>query len=197
MLFYGRELSLWRMNKCKFASLIMLSAFMAGIASSSAVSAQGEKSLVKIVNEDSKSYGDSVAADFKVSGELTVDTGKSDANTEVATDEQTKGISADESSDAKVDSENLERNIENKTSLPKVNSEDKDCVSVGDTKASEENKAKKIKFAKVAAVVTGSVGTIGGATAVVSGLTKSFITGGSGSETGDTKPTYSPDAEIW
>ena len=183
------------MNKGKFASLIMLSAFVAGVASGSAVSAQGDKSLAKIVNEDSKSYGDLAAVDSKFSGELAVVTGKFDANTEVATDEQTKGISADESSDAKVDSENLERNIENKTSLPKVNSEDKDCVSVGDTKASEENKAKKIKFAKVAAVVTGSVGTIGGATAVVSGLTKSFITGGSGSETGDTKPTYSPDTK--
>ena len=55
------------MNKCKFASLIMLSAFMAGIASSSAVSAQGDKSLVKIVNEDSKSYGDSVDMNSKVS----------------------------------------------------------------------------------------------------------------------------------
>ena len=42
-------------NKGKFASLIMLSAFAAGIASSSAVSAQGDKSLVKIVNKDSKS----------------------------------------------------------------------------------------------------------------------------------------------
>ena len=89
------------MNKCKFASLIMLSAFMAGIASSSAVSAQGEKSLVKIVNEDSKSYGDSVDKNSKVSGELAVVTGKSDTNIEVATDEETRDIRANDSTDAK------------------------------------------------------------------------------------------------
>ena len=66
MLFCGKELSLWRMNKCKFASLI-LGAFIAEVASSSAVSAQGDKSSAKTVNGDSKSYGDSVDMNSKVS----------------------------------------------------------------------------------------------------------------------------------
>ena len=199
MLFYGRELSLWRMNKCKFASLIMLGAFVAGVASSSAVSAQSDKSLAKIVNEDSKSYGDSVDMNSKVSDEAASVADETNVNTEAASNEERKAISKDDSSVAKVDAKNLNVNIENKTdlpkNLPKGNGKEKNYTSVNETEKSEKNKAKKIKFAKGAAVVAGSTGAIGGATAVVSGLAKSFITGGSGSETGDTKPTYSPDTK--
>ena len=187
------------MNKGKFASLIMLGAFVVGVTSSSAVSAQGNKSLAKIVNEDSKSYSDSLDMISKVSDEAISVTNETNVNTEAAINEERKAISKDDSSVAKVDAKNLNGNIEDKTgllkNLTKVNSKDRDYASVGDIKASEENKAKKIKFAKGAAVFAGSVGAIGSATAIVSGLAKSFITGGSGSETGDTKPTYSPDTE--
>ena len=46
------------MNKGKFASLIMLSAFSAGVASSSAVSAQGDSSLANVVDMSIGSHDD-------------------------------------------------------------------------------------------------------------------------------------------
>ena len=58
------------MNKGKFASLILLGAFSAGVASSSAVSAQGDENLASVVdNKGASSHDDSVPIDPKVSNE--------------------------------------------------------------------------------------------------------------------------------
>ena len=62
------------MNKGKFASLIMLGVFSAGVASSSAVSAHGNKNLASVVdNKGASSHDDSVPIDPKVSNEPMVD----------------------------------------------------------------------------------------------------------------------------
>ena len=94
----------------------MLGAFSAGVASSSAVSAQSDKSLASIVNEDSKSYGDSVDMNSKISDEAISVTDKTDVNTEAAINEERKAISKDDSSNVKEDAENLDEKIENKIS---------------------------------------------------------------------------------
>ena len=65
------------MNKGKFASLIMLGVFSAGVASSSAVSAHGNKNLASVVdNKGASSHDDSVPIDPKVSNEPMVDAAK-------------------------------------------------------------------------------------------------------------------------
>ncbi len=60
------------MNKGKFASLMMLSAFSAGVASSSAVSAQGDSNLASTVDISIGSHDESADMESKFSYESVV-----------------------------------------------------------------------------------------------------------------------------
>ena len=177
------------MVKGKFARLILLCAFSAGVASSSAVSAQGNESLASVTDVNGiGSYDNSLAVDFNVSDELG-DADETEINTEVATDED---FSTDDISNLKVDTENVDESTENETDLPegftRENNENKDYFYVDKNKKSEKNRAKKIMDSAVA---------VGGGTAVASMLVKSFIDGSSDSKSGvDTEFTYKPDSEL-
>ena len=70
------------MNKGKFASLILLGAFSAGVASSSAVSAQGDSNLASTVDISIGSHDESAVA----FDETNIDA-------ETTTDEETKMLS--------------------------------------------------------------------------------------------------------
>ncbi len=100
------------MNKGKFASLVLLSAFSAGVASSSAVSAQGDENLASVVdNNGASSRGDSVSIDPKVSNEPMFDADETKIDTETTTDEETKNAITDENNNARDDTENLDKDI--------------------------------------------------------------------------------------
>ena len=176
------------MNKGKFASLMMLGALSVGVASSSAVSAQGNESLASVTDVNGiGSYDNSLAVDFNVSDELG-DADETEINTEVATDED---FSTDDISNLKVDTENVDESTENKKDLPedlnRENNENKDYLYVDKDKKSEKNRAKKIMDSAVA---------VGGGTTVASMLVKSFITGSSDFKSvGDTELTYCPNTE--
>ena len=115
------------MNKGKFASLIMLGVFSAGVASSSAVSAQGDSNLASVVKSAS-SRVDSVSIDPKVSNEPMVDADETNIDAETTTDED---------NNASADTEILDKDIEDKADLSEVsakqNSKNKDEPSMGPT----------------------------------------------------------------
>ena len=115
------------MNKGKFASLIMLSAFVAGVASSSAVSARGDENFPSTIDMNIWSYNNTI-----------------DVNSEVN----------DDISNLKVDTENVDESTENETDLPedlnRENNENKDYLYVDKDKKSEKNRAKKIMDSAVA-----------------------------------------------
>jgi len=117
------------MNKGKFASLIMLSAFSAGVASSSAVSAQGDENLASVVdNKGASSHDDSVTIDSKVSNESMVDADETNIDAETTIDEETQDDSTDGSSNERNDAENLDKNIENKTDLPESSAKENKII---------------------------------------------------------------------
>ncbi len=100
------------MNKGKFASLILLGAFSAGVASSSTVSAQGDINLASVVdNKSASSHDDSVSIDPKVSNELAVAFDETNIDAETTTDEETKNAITDENNNARDDTENLDKDI--------------------------------------------------------------------------------------
>ena len=91
------------MNKGKFASLVLLGAFSAGVASSSAVSAQGNENLASVVdNKSASSHDDSVSIDPKVSKESAVAFDETKIDTETTTDAETQVASTDDNSDEKM-----------------------------------------------------------------------------------------------
>ena len=144
------------MNKGKFASLIMLGVFSAGVASSSAVSAHGNKNLASVVdNKGASSHDDSVPIDPKVSNEPMVDADETNIDAETTTEEEVQTIS-----------------LENKTDLPenldKEDNKNRDYLFVDKTK-----KVKKVNLAKVLAIATGGGAALGGATFGISKLVKS------------------------
>ena len=167
------------MKKGKFASLMMLSAFSAGVASSSAVSAQGNENLASVVdNKSASSHDDSVSIDPKVSKESAVAFDETKIDTETTTDEETQDDSTDGSSNERNDVENLDKNIENKTDLPqnldKEDNEDRNFAFTDGTKRGKENKEKKIKIAKGAIFASGGAIVTGGTVAVANKLLKSY-----------------------
>ncbi len=162
------------MNKGKFASLIMLGAFSAGVASSSAVSAQGDENLASVVdNKGASSHDDSVPIDPKVSNEPMVAADETNIDAETTTDEETQDVSPDDNSDAGINAENINDNPENKTDLPenldKENKEDTDYMFVSD----KTKKVKKVNLAKGLAIAAGGGAAMGGATVGISKLVKS------------------------
>ena len=167
------------MNKGKFASLIMLGAFSAGVVSSSAVSAHADKNFASVVdNIGTSSHDDSVSIDPKVSNEPVVAADETKIDTETTTDEETKNAITDENNDARDDTENLDKNIENKADSPedldKENKEDTDYIFIGDKiEKSEDDECKKIRLAKVLAIAAGGGTALGGATVGISKLVKS------------------------
>ena len=75
------------MSKGKFASLIILGAFSAGIASSSAVSAQGNESLASVTDVNGiGTHDDSVSVVSKVSSEPAIADDETKIDTEVTTE---------------------------------------------------------------------------------------------------------------
>ncbi len=153
------------MNKGKFASLILLGAFSAGVASSSAVSAQGDSNLASTVDISIGSHDESAVA----FDETNIDA-------ETTTDEETQDVSPDDNSDAGINAENINDNPENKTDLPenfdKENKEDTDYIFVGDEKQNVKkgNGVETVKGLTVAGV---SASAIGGATFGISKLVES------------------------
>ena len=145
------------MNKGKFASLIMLGAFSAGVASSSAVSAQGDENLASVVdNKSASSHDDSVSIDPKVSKEPVVAFDETKIDTETTTDEKTKNAITDENNDARDDTENLDKDINDKADSPedsdKENSKNKDYVFAY-IKEQNVKKSKGVGMAEGLAVV--------------------------------------------
>ena len=161
------------MNKGKFASLILLGAFSAGVASSSAVSAQGDENLASVVdNKSASSHDDSVLIDPKVSNEPVVAADETKIDTKTTTDEETQDVSPDDNSDAGVNAKNIDDNPENKTDLPenldKEDNKNRDYLFVDKTK-----KVKKVNLAKGLAIAAGGGAALGGATFGISKLVKS------------------------
>ena len=118
------------MNKGKFASLIMLGVFSVGVASSSAVSAQGDINLASVVdNKGASSHDDSVPIDPKVSNEAMVDADEdAETSTEEETEEETQDDSKEEENNASADTEISDKDIEDKADLSK----DSTPLNVGD-----------------------------------------------------------------
>ena len=132
MLFCSRKWSFWRMNKGEFASLILIGAFSAGVASSSAVSAQGDENLASVVdNKSASSHDDSVPIDPKVSNEPMVDADETNIDAETTTDEEVQTISS-----------------ENKTDLPenldKEDNKNRDYLFVDKTKKVKMTNGKRL-----------------------------------------------------
>ena len=165
------------MNKGKFASLMMLSAFSAGVASSSAVSAQGDENLASVVdNKGASSHDDSVSIDPKVSNEPVVAADETKIDTETTTDEETKNAITDENNDARDDTENLDKDINDKADSPedsdKENSKNKDYVFAYINKEQNVKKSKGVGMAEGLAVAGGGASTVGIATFGISKLVK-------------------------
>ena len=153
------------MNKCKFASLILLGAFSAGVASSSAVSAQGDGNLASTVDISIGSHDESAVA----FDETKIDT-------ETTTDEETKNAITDENNDARDDTENLDKDINDKAGSPedsdKENSKNKDYVFAY-IKEQNVKKSKGVGMAEGLAVAGGGASAVSGATFGISKLVKS------------------------
>ncbi len=167
------------MNKGKFASLIMLVVFSAGVASSSAVSAQGDENLASVVdNKVASSHDNSVPIDPKVSNEPMVDADETNIDAETTKDEETQDDRTDDNSNERNDTENLGKNTENITDLPqnldKEDNEDRNFAFTDGTKRGKENKEKKIKIAKGAIFASGGAIVTGGTVAVANKLLKSY-----------------------
>ena len=149
------------MSKGKFASLIMLGAFSAGIASSSAVSAQGNESLASVTDVNGiGTHDDSVSVVSKVSSEPAIADDETKIDTEVTTDKEVQTVSS-----------------ENKTNLPENSDKDnknKDCVFFDKTKKAKRIKKKKTKVAKISAKTAGGAIAIGSAAFGISKLAKPF-----------------------
>ena len=195
------------MNKGKFASLILLGAFSAGVASSSAVRAQGDSNLASVVdNKSANSHDDSVSIDPKVSKEPVVAADETKIDTKTTTDEETQDDSTGDNSEAGINAKNIDDNPENKTDLPenldKENKKDTDYIFVGDKKEdtdyifvgdriekSEDDECKKIRLAKGIAVAGIGVSTIGIGAFGISKLVKS-----SGNDKNN-KPSTDSDAD--
>ena len=126
------------MNKGKFASLILLGAFSAGVASSSAVSAHGDGNLASTVYISIGSHDDSVTIDSKVSNESMVDADETNIDAETTTDEETQDDSKDEDNNASADTEISDKDIEDKADLledsTNQNSKNEDNLSVDNDK---------------------------------------------------------------
>jgi hypothetical protein len=119
-----------------------------------------------------------VSIDPKVSNELAVAFDETNIDAETTTDEETKNAITDENNDARDDTENLDKNIENKADSPedldKENKEDTDYIFIGDKiEKSEDDECKKIRLAKVLAIAAGGGTALGGATSGISKLVKS------------------------
>ena len=99
------------MSKGKFTSLILLGAFSAGVASSSAVSAQGYGNLASTVDISIGSHNESADMESKFSDESAVASDETKIDTETTTDEETKDDSTDENNNARDDTENLDKDI--------------------------------------------------------------------------------------
>ena len=149
------------MSKGKFASLIMLVAFSAGIASSSAVSAQGNESLASVTDVNGiRTHDDSVSVVSKVSSEPAIADDETKIDTEVTTDKEVQTVSS-----------------ENKTNLPENSDKDnknKDYVFFDKTKKAKRIKKKKTKVAKISAMTAGGAIAIGSAAFGISKLAKPF-----------------------
>ena len=173
------------MNKGKFASLIMLGAFSARVASSSAVSAQGDANLASHMDLTTNQ----LALYSKITKTAAND--KIDFDNETVMNEEIKDVS-----DTKSDAENIDQSTENKKDLPenlsKENSEDKNYMFVDDAKKSEENKTKNVKLAEIIALAAGGTGTVVGAGVGIRKLVKSFGKDGKKDEP-STDPTPEPD----
>ena len=160
------------MNKGKFASLMMLSAFSAGVASSSAVSAQGDSNLASVVdNKSASSYNDSVSIDPKVSNEPMVDA-------ETTTDEETQDDSTDEdNNNASADTEFSDKDIEDKSDLSedsaKQNSKNGVNLSVDNDKKQNVKKGNGVETVKGFAIAGIGASAVSGATFGISELVKS------------------------
>ncbi len=185
------------MNKGKFASLIMLGAFSAGVASSSAVSAQGDENLASVVdNKGASSHDDSVSIDPKVSNEPMVDADEANIDAETTIDEETQDDSTDGSSNERNDAENLDKNIENKTDLPessaKENSKDEDYVFVDDEKQNVK-KGNGVETVKGFAIAGIGASAVSGSTFGISKLVKS--SGNGKKDEPSPEPTPEPKPE--
>ena len=184
------------MNKRKFASLIMLSAFSAGVASSSAVSAQGDENLASVVdNIGTSSHDDSVSIDPKVSNEPVVAADETKIDTETTTDEETKNAITDENNYARNDAENLDENIEDETDLPKVpdkeSSESRDYVFVTDDKKQNVKNGNGVETVKGSAIAGIGASAVSGAAFGISKLVKSSGNG----KKDEPEPKPEPDPE--
>ena len=171
------------MNKGKFASLILLGAFSAGVASSSTVSAQGDGNLASTVDISIGSHDESAVA----FDETNIDA-------ETTTDEETQGDSIDDNSEAGINAENINDNPENKTDLSensaKENNKNEDYLFVDDEKQNVK-KGNGVETVKGFAIAgTGAI-MVGSATSVISKLVKS-----SGNDKKDEpKPEPKPEPE--
>ena len=149
------------MSKGKFASLIMLGAFSAGIASSSAVSAQGNESLASVTGVNGiGTHDDSVSVVSKVSSEPAIADDETKIDTEVTTDKEVQTVSS-----------------ENKTNLPENSDKDnknEDYVFFDKTKKAKRIKKKKTKVSKIPAKTAGGAIAIGSAAFGISKLAKPF-----------------------
>ena len=157
----------------------MLGVFSAGVASSSAVSAQGDGNLASVLdNKAASSHDDSVKTDFKFSDKSVSVSDETNIDAETTKDAETQVDRTDDNSNERNDTENLGKNTENITDLPqnldKEDNEDRNFAFTDGTKRGKENKEKKIKIAKGAIFASGGAIVTGGTVAVANKLLKSY-----------------------
>ena len=165
------------MNKGKFASLILLGAFSAGVASSSAVSAQGDNNLASTVDMSIESHDESADMESKFSDESAAADDKTEIDTKT-TDEETQDSSIDDNSDERNDTENLDESIEDETDLTedsdKENSENGDNLYVNNDKKQNVKKGNSVGMVKTLTVAGVGASAVGGTNFGISRLVGAF-----------------------